>query len=442
MIMSREIFNKILISLSFALFLTPGAGAQSYVSETPYSIFGFGDMMQPGTAYNRTMGGVGIASRNNRFINVLNPAAVTARDTLAFMADYSMASDNKVFRQNDIQSANNTFYINGLVMSFPLFKSSAMMVGITPYSSTGFNYAYTFTDPQTIGYTGNIAYTATGRGTLYDVFAAAGVTFFKRISLGAEGIFTFGDIEKSYATTFVNTGYSGATNGNTATLHGFTGKFGLQYEQPIGAKSKIILGATYRMGTNFSGYIDEYSFASSDTLSYTVDTLAYSPGKVRSASEMGVGITFSHGDSFTLEFDYTRSNWQTTGLDAVKALTTNSKTTSSTSVFTTALSESYRVGMEWVPNRNDIRYYFKRIAYRAGAYYKKDYFKVDGHDINSMGITIGATLPIYRWYNGLTLGFEFGKRGTTQNNLIQETYYNFSIGVDIFDIWFQKPKYD
>lgn len=439
--MLREIFNKILVSALVAACFIVDAGAQAYVSYTPYSIFGFGDMVQPGTAYNKSMGGVGVASRNHRFINILNPAAVTARDTLAFMADFSLFADNKVFRQNDMKSASNTFNVNDLVMSFPIYRSSAMMLGITPYSSSGFGYMYSVDDPEIIGQTGPISYSATGRGSLYEAFAAAGVTFWNRISLGAQLNFTFGEMEKSYTTAFTNTSYNSVVTGSLAILHGFSGKFGFQYEQPIGVKSKIILGATYKMGTKFGGYLSEYVFASTDTLSYKSDTLSNNPGKVRSADELAIGISFTSGDNFMVEFDYSRSDWTATGLDKISVFTTNTTTNPGASSFSMAVSEAYRVGMEWVPNRNDIRYYLKRCAYRIGAYYKKDYFKVDGHGVSSMGITLGTTLPIYQWYNGLTLGVEFGQRGSLQDNLVRERYVNFSIGINIFDIWFRKTQY-
>ena len=55
----------------------------AYSSYSPYSIFGVGDLTRQGTAYSRSMGGIGIATRNNRHINVVNPSAVAARDTLS-----------------------------------------------------------------------------------------------------------------------------------------------------------------------------------------------------------------------------------------------------------------------------------------------------------------------------------------------------------------------
>ena len=444
--MSRGIFNRIFIALIILSGSAFNAGAQAFSSFAPYSIFGFGDMALQGTAYNKSMGGVGVATRNNRFINIMNPAAVTARDTLSFMADFSVYADNKVFRQGDLKSAVNTFNINDLVMSFPLYKTSAMMVGISPYSGTGFAYSYDYLDPEIIGHTGSVGYAASGQGALYEGFVAAGVMFWKRLSLGAQLNLVFGGIEKTFGESFTDSSYGGIKNGSTIQLNGFSGKFGLQYEQPIGAKSKVTVGATYKMGTSFKGYIEEYSYTSnsvsSDTLYYHADTLAQTPGRVKSADEIGIGISYKHGDNFMAEFDYTRADWTGTGLDKQSAFITNKTTTSSTSAFSTSVSQSFRFGLEWVPNRNDIRYYFKRVAYRVGAYYKTDYFKLDGRDITSMGITLGATLPIYRWYNGLTVGMEIGKRGSLADNMVKENYVNFSIGVNIFDIWFQKPKYE
>ena len=99
----------------FSLFLIMGIGVYAqdgtYGAYSPYSIFGVGDISKQGTAFNKSMGGVGVATRNNRFINYLNPAAVTARDSLAFMADFGLSQKNTVYRQGDIRSAKNTFNI-------------------------------------------------------------------------------------------------------------------------------------------------------------------------------------------------------------------------------------------------------------------------------------------------------------------------------------------
>lgn len=75
----------------------------TYGAYSPYSIYGVGDISKEGTAYNKSMGGVGIATRNRRFINYLNPAAVTARDSLAFMADFGISEKNTLYRQGVVK---------------------------------------------------------------------------------------------------------------------------------------------------------------------------------------------------------------------------------------------------------------------------------------------------------------------------------------------------
>ena len=165
-----------------------------------------------------------------------------------------------------------------------------------------------------------------------------------------------------------------------------------------------------------------------------MDTLGVTRS-ARIASEIGAGVSFKYADKWMLAFDYIRSDWRDSGIENISGF-------SSSSPFATSLSEAYRLGFEIVPNRNDIRYYFNKVAYRAGAYYKKENFLLNGKTISSMGVTLGATLPIYRWYNGLTLGVEFGQRGSLSDGLIRERYVNFSVGVNIFDIWFQKPRYE
>ena len=424
----------VLLAVS-ATFVAHGQAAGTY---TPYSIYGVGDLAQPGSSVSKTMGGVGVALRNNRYLNLINPAAVTARDSLAFMADFSLYNDNKIFQQAGVRSASNTFNIGDLAMSFPIWRSSAMMVGIMPYSTTGFGYSFDYTDPDLIGRTGGITYSAAGSGSLYKAFAAAGVTFFKRLSLGAQWNFIFGNIEKTYTSTFNDASYNGVLNGTSGKITGSSFKFGLQYEQNLGPKHSLTVGATYTTATQLRGTMESYRFSSglaaSDTLFYKMEQLGQD-SKVKLASELAVGISFQEKGRWVIAFDYSRSDWTGCGLDVSRGFTANK-------IFSATTTESFRAGFEIVPNRNDIRYYFNHVAYRVGAYHKKEYYLLNGNQVASTGITLGLTLPIVNNYNGLTLGVDFGQRGSLSGEMIRERYVNFSIGFNLFDIWFRKPQYE
>ena len=69
-----------------------------YSGFSPYSVYGVGDLHTPGTAWNAGMGGVGIAARSKRFVNILNPASVTSRDSLSSLVVLANApTDSIVF---------------------------------------------------------------------------------------------------------------------------------------------------------------------------------------------------------------------------------------------------------------------------------------------------------------------------------------------------------
>ena len=411
-------------------------GAHS--SYSPYSIYGIGDIMTEGTAFNKGMGGVGVATRNKRFINYMNPASITARDSLSFMADFGLEQKNTLYRQGNVKSGNNTFNIYDFVMSFPIYRSSAFMVGVTPFSDVGYDFSSIEKNPEIIGNTGNISYDSYGTGGIYQLFIGAGVTFWDRLSLGAEAIYYLGNIDKVTNMDYSNSSYRSLNSGNELSVNAFTGKFGLQYEQKLGSDISMTIGATYRLGTGMKGYATEYRYANmaslSDTLRYNVDTLAGSG--VRIADEIGVGLAIRKGDKWTAEFNYLRSDWTKSGFERSRGFAAEGE-----SKFTSTVSQSFRAGFEIVPNRNDIRYYFKKCAYRAGVYYDQAYYKLDGNNVNSLGLTLGITLPVFRLYNGLSLGVDVGQRASARNNMIRERYAKFVIGFNIHDLWFRKVQY-
>ena len=437
--MISKIERILLLTVFLIISVSVSAQDGTYGAYSPYSIFGIGDISKEGTAYNKSMGGTGIANRNRRFINYMNPAAVTARDSLSFMADFGLTESNSVFRQGDIKSAHNTFNIYDFVMTFPIYKSSAFMVGITPFSDMGYDFSSIEKDPEIIGNTGNITYDSYGTGSVYQVFAGAGVTFWKRLSLGAEMIYYFGNLDKVTNMDYSNSSYRSVNSGSELMVRGLTGKFGLQYEQKIAGDVSVVVGATYRMGTNMKGYSTNYRYANqssvTDTLKYSVDTLARSG--MRFGDEIGVGIAVKGGERWSAEFNYLRSDWSKSGFDNAPGFSSIGD-----SKFTSTVSQSFRAGFEIVPNRNDIRYYLKRCSYRAGVYYDQAYYKLDGHNVNSMGITLGVTLPVFRYYNGISLGVDMGQRASTRNNMIRERYITFNIGFNIHDIWFRKVQYN
>lgn len=405
---------------------------------SPYSIFGVGDIYSQGNTRDMTMGGVGIAGRDARYINMTNPAAISARDTLSVLFDMGLRNDNKIFRQGDFKSANNTLNLNNFAISFRLRKNIGLMVGIAPYSSVGYDYKYEVSDPDLLSTAGFVSYTASGTGGLYQVFGGVGTTFFKRLSVGAQVIAYMGNIEKKSYMSFTNSSFRSISSGYDLQLSGTAGKFGLQYEQPIGS-AYLTVGATYKTGATLKGTVRDYKFATlsnvTDTVSYHVDTLSLKKN-VKLASEIGVGISIRKVEKWSAEINYTLSNWNESGFDSATGFANLGS-----SAFSTTSSQSIRAGFEIIPNRNDLRYYLRQCAYRGGIYYEQAYYKLDGNTVNSYGLTLGMTFPVVRYYNGLTLGIDIGRRGSMKESMTQENYAKILIGFNIHDLWFIKHRY-
>lgn len=418
------------------LFAALGASAQdngTYSGYSPYSVYGVGPLHQAGTAYNRSMGGVGIAGRNNRFVNILNPASITARDSLSFMADFGLDGRASIFNDGQYRSGNNLFNISDFVISFPLYKQSAFMAGIAPYSDVGYKFVNKDYDAASIAENGIRTSTYTGEGSIYQLFVGGAVTFWKRLSLGAQYNLYFGDIERRSTDTYSSSDVLGQTQNYAFQVTGHAFKGGLQYEQPIG-NDRLTFGATYLMSTPMNGY-KTYSIAR--VISGSSETPAEEEENIsgpRFGSEAGFGLSYQVGDKYRFEVDYTMSDWKNSGFDAVQGLSNEN--------FSSGTGFSVKAGMEYTPNRFDIRYYMKRVSYRAGVYYDRSFFMVNNQPVNDIGITIGATFPVFRWYNGLTVGLQAGQRGVAGSGMVRERYFGFSVGANIFDIWFQKPHYE
>ena len=420
-----------LIVLPFSAYAQGGA----YGAYTPYSIFGIGELRREGTAFNSSMGGVGIATRNKRFINYLNPASITARDSLSFMADVGLSQKNTIYRQGSLKSGNNTFNMYDFVMSFPIYRSSAFMIGITPFSDVGYSFTTRVTDPDIIGNTGHVSYSATGEGSVYQLFAGAAATFWRKLSVGAEVMYYFGTLDKVYSQNFTDESYNSTHGVNNMLIRSTTAKLGVQYEQRIGEDMSMIFGATYRFGSGISGNSENY-----DLLGSISDTLRYSYSNnsgIKIADELGVGVSFKKGDKWSVELNYLRSGWDKSGMDSAPGFSVDSDVK-----FTTTATNSFKAGFEIVPNRNDNRYYRKTMAYRAGLYYDESYYRLDGNKVNSMGVTFGVTLPIKRLYNGISLGIDIGQKGSLKHNMVRERYVMFVVGFNIHDLWFHKTQYE
>lgn len=428
------------IAVAFS-FRASAQGDVAYDAFSPYSMYGLGILEPAGSQNNLGMGGIGIGDRNATYINLLNPAAVTAREKQTFMLDFGL-SQKDIFYAADaattieaddsgmIRSVNNMFNIHHIVASFPIGKKSAFKVGVMPFSATGYKFVSREFSDEVLLDMGDVRYLKEGKGGVYQCFLGAGWEVFKNFNIGVDGMMYLGNTVHGSTTSFTtNTHYRTLSRDWNIVARGAGAQAGVQYTIPFKNNLNLTLGAIYKLSSTLNG---EHSEATTAATSTEVDTLASSLNKVgyKIPSEVGAGFTLRRTGKWMFGMDWTMQDWRESKFDATPGID-----------MTTCRQQSFKIGGEVIPNKYDIRYYLKKVTYRAGLYYNQGYIALDGLPIDSKGVTFGASFPIYKFNTSMSMSVDLGQMGTLSNNLIRERYVKFTFGLNLIDIWFQKSLY-
>ena len=244
-----------------------------------------------------------------------------------------------------------------------MWRNSAFIAGLSPFSDVG----YSITDYEVDYYTNYRTFMTYGNGGLYQVYAGAAYTLWNRLSIGVQGNYIFGNINKKASTTNSDDSFMDFASGDSLQVNNFSFKAGLQYEQPVSTRSYLTLGATYRMSTPFGGHRIHY--LTNGSFSRTREEHLIKEDKLYLGEEIGAGLSFRNSDVWSAEVNYIRSDWSNSNFSNVQGFSNVGESVT----FTSGVGQSIRAGFEITPNRNDIRYFLKRCTYRAGAYYDSSY---------------------------------------------------------------------
>ncbi|MDR0295514.1 MAG: hypothetical protein LBH91_04900, partial [Prevotellaceae bacterium] len=265
------------------------------------------------------------------------------------------------------------------------------------------------------------------------VVLSLGYAINNQLSVGAQGQYYFGAIDR-YSNIIYTTNpyFSSVVAGTSLKVGNFGATLGAQYERPLSKDLHLTVGATYQFSTSLGSRYLDFAYAHTSGM---VDTVRYTDKKGASISipqTISFGASIRKGDLWMAGLEYVYQHWNDKALDDA----------SPEHRFSVTPSHLFRAGAEWTPRRHDFRNYFNRCTYRIGLNYEKTYMNFNGHQINDIGASIGFGLPVNRWNTSVNIAAEIGQRGTTQDNLIRETYFKFSVSFSLYDIWFFKQQID
>ena len=420
--------------LLVCLLLPVVAGAQS-LSLSPYSTYGLGDPEPSSLAPNAAMGGVQTAFISASQLNPGNPASYAAINQTTF--DVGGKGTRLGVTSGGSTATTSFAYLKNISFAVPVSKKWKSSIGLLPYTRLGYNLNATET---TDGF-GSVDYTYNGSGSINKVYFGNSLTL-KRDSLnvlavGAHVNFLFGQLEKTrvVSPSDVLNAFN-IQNINTVNITGFDADFGAFYLRKLG-KSRVIVAATYGLGSNVNASLSEYTFSlSGGTTQFVEDSIEVIEDveqKLKMPSSFGVGLTYEYGTRWTLSADYRVTNWNELNLDNT----------------TLVAADQVAAGVQYVPNAKEITNLLKIMRYRAGFRFANTRLQAStGDQISEYGITFGVGVPLLKSASrtNFNVAMEIGQRGDDATGQIREQFTSLSVGITYtphrFDPWFLKRRID
>lgn len=404
-------------------------------SVTPYSMYGYGILNDNATSMQRQMGGIGIAMRSGRQVNVMNPASYAATDSLTFLFDMGADISMLWSEENGEKEHSTGGGFDYLTMQFPISKYIGASFGLLPFSSVG----YSFGNDIAHGTKSN-----QGSGGINELYGGVSGKI-GQFYIGANVYYAFGTITNDYYA-------SPSSGGNSLFEHilqvrDWNVTVGAQYHLRLSKANKLTIGATYQPKKSLHGT----TWATIQDIATTGDTYPDTVASMKlknnyyQPNSYGVGLNYTHdrASHFMVEADFTYQEWSKAKYSAL--VNDEGRTIFSGMDFNDRWKVA--VGGEFSPKLRGN--YFQRMVYRFGAFYTHDYLNIKNYTsataftnnaVKEYGVSCGFGLPTIEGKTLINVGFEWRHRVASPTQLIKENYFNITLGLNFNEVWFWQRK--
>jgi hypothetical protein len=414
-----RIFGTILLLTVSSLHLA------AQTNNSPYSILGIGDIDD--NFYNRTSGlaNTGIAYRSDHFLINNNPASYSALTNQFFFSEiggkgaiinYYGAGVNATSNQ----SSDITF--KRLAIAAKILKHWGSSIGLVPYSSQN----YEFNDPLTIQgtYAELINQYYQGNGGINKVYFANAYEFFNHLSVGVDVSYLFGSLQQKLIYQDANLTELLSQNTSVGMTNLYL-DYGMQYHGSVGKRWDFCLGGTFANKTNLNPNTTILVLAADS--SQLLNEVSLQPAMLTQLPiSYGLGISLTRDHKYTLVADYRYQNWSSLNY----------------SFFNYSLQSSrrYSVGFEYSKIKKVYNSIVETRYLQGGFYYDESYINAFGQQIKDVGATVGLGINSKRTPFSYCLSLQYGVKGKSSLQLIQEKYANINLTVSFGDVIYSKGK--
>lgn len=409
--------------LVFATFFCGSVYGQARIN-SPYSMFGPGELKGNEFFRNMGLGGVAQGFRSNTSVNYINPASYTAMDSLSFVFDATVFSHLYQQKQADQEQITSYSSLGNFNFAFPVTRWWSVAAGILPYSQVG----YRISDVDQDG--GLVNYLYEGKGGINQVYLGHGFKLFKGLSAGINVSYLFGKSEDLKIAYSDSIGFFRTIWSYTDDIDGLLLTYGLQYVQALGQNSNITYGATYSNPANLKITRNQYILRDLPGISNRIDTLnviSGGSGTMEIPRSFGTGVFIKFNNNWSGGADFQSQSWSEFSSYGTQQ----------------SLNDSWqiRTGMIHNPTVETYSTFLSRWEYRAGFRFGQSFLNYGNADFSEFGISFGVGLPLRRSLSTVNVGFEYSTRSSGNENLISENFFRFNVGVNIWERWFVRRKF-
>ncbi|MCR4828758.1 MAG: hypothetical protein K5864_04770 [Bacteroidales bacterium] len=450
----RNIVKGIMIvaTAMLAWVATPAQGQNGL--NAPFSQYGIGQCDLP---YNipaiAGMGGIGLTRSANNMINPFNPASYATIEKESFIFDMGLNIEMSTLKDKNQSLYDADGNIGYLYFGLPLTKWWKTAFGLMPYSDVNYQSVHeqsspVFGDMKTIYEgTGGVAQLFWGHG--FNIIGGHDAT--KPALRGGFNVnLLYGKLTRALTYDFLandTTYFMDSRRQKDTYVRNFTFDFGLQYDQPLGEKYLLTLGATLRphQKMNVRDNALVYTFVTYGGSEYMRDTIFPHGGDseykstLEQAMEVGLGVSLTRNDRWRVAAEGNIAPWK--GMKYEE--------NSQVQIFGASplrYNDFYRfaVGVQLLGDPKESRY-LRRVSYSAGFHTESGKLALqtsDGKDytLGSWGIGAGIALPMRKGRSVMNLTVSYNSFG--DKDLLKRNTVMVGISLGSCESWFVKRKYN
>lgn len=427
----------------FPLFFSLLFSSSIYAQEnSPYTRYGIGDLNQAGYPAWRGMGmaGVSLAADSLPLFNPLNPASLGSMRLASF--DIGFFGKQSVLETPDTLQWFGNGSISHFSLSVPVYQKKknfgwGSAFSINPFSRVDYSIAQTndatSTGGQDISYSG-----FKGTGSLYKMSVGNGFRFGTLNSIcvmaGFNASLLFGNLQYQNTQVYPDTVNAYDTRQTESrSVSGIYFDGGIQVHHALSDHLSLGIGLTGRLNSNLSAKHDEvwdrFNLTAFGAIPRdTIFLLANEHGTITLPSSFTAGISLEHFFKWKAALDFSSESWSN--------YRSFGKSDSLINIWKIA------GGFEYALGAGNVQDYSKAIKLRIGGYYGLHPVKLFSTEMKEAGVSIGAGIPLRRILSELQVSVEAGRRGTTENGLLRESFLRLNIGFTLSDKWFIPQKFD